>query len=252
MAGRLRQERVIGSNSDDPEEEEDDLDEEHRRLSATLREFKASPRDLEGRITIVGPEQVGTLVHRDPQSGRIQITPTLAALEGLLTEQSTDILMLDPLVELHTSEENDNTGLRAVIAAFRSLAQRHNIAVVLFHHTRKGSTTPGDPDAIRGAGAIVGAARMVFTLCVMTDEEAGSLSIPVTQRRNYFRLDSAKSNYAPGTDAEWFERIPYELKPVISPEAFQMLSDRIRRALEDVAQAAANSAKQIREVDSRQ
>lgn len=190
---------------------EDDLDEEHRRLSATLREFKASPRDLEGRITIVGPKDVGTLVHRDPQSGRIQLTATMEALEALIVENSIDILMLDPLVELHTSEENDNTGLRAVIAAFRSLAQRLNIAVVLFHHTRKGSTTPGDPDAIRGAGAIVGAARMVFTLCVMTEDEAAALSIPSTQRKNYFRLDSAKSNYAPGTDGEWFERIPYEL-----------------------------------------
>lgn len=190
---------------------EDDLFEERRRLSATLREFNAMPRDLEGNITIVGPSDVGTLVHRDPITGKIQLSDTMAALEALIVEIKPDIVMLDPLVELHTSEENDNTGLRAVIAAFRSLAQRHDISVVLFHHTRKGTTVPGDPDAIRGAGAIVGAARMVFTLCVMTDEEAAALSIPPGQRRNYFRLDSAKSNYAPTNEAEWFERIPYEL-----------------------------------------
>lgn len=190
---------------------EDDLPEERRRLSATLREFGATPRDLEGNITIVGPSDVGTLVHRDPMTGKIQLSETMAALEALIVEFKPDVVMLDPLVELHTSEENDNTGLRLVIAAFRSLAQRYDISVVLFHHTRKGTTIPGDPDAIRGAGAIVGAARMVFTLCVMTDDEAAALSIPPGQRRNYFRLDSAKSNYAPTNDAEWFERIPYEL-----------------------------------------
>ena len=53
-----------------------------------------------------------------------------------------------------SSEENDNTALRAVIAKFRELAVKHNIAVVILHHTRKGgSASPGDPDIARGASA---------------------------------------------------------------------------------------------------
>ena len=99
-------------------------------------------------------------------------TDAMDALEAMVEEFKPDVLMLDPLVELHTAEENDNTGLRAVVAHFRTLAKRHNIGLVLAHHTRKGTTMPGDPDAIRGAGSIVGAVRVAMTVCTMNEEEA--------------------------------------------------------------------------------
>ena len=101
--------------------------------------------------------------------------------------------------------------MRAVVAHFRTLAKRHNIGLVLAHHTRKGTTIPGDPDAIRGAGSIVGAVRVAMTVCTMSEEEAKALGIPDATRKHYFRVDGAKSNYAPLEGAEWFERHAYEL-----------------------------------------
>ena len=190
---------------------EDDLNEERRRLSATLRQFNATPRNLAGMFRVIGPTQVGTLLHHDPASGYTTRTEVMEAIEAQIAEFQPDVLFLDPLVELHTAEENDNTSLRAVLAAFRQLAVRCNIAVVIAHHTRKGTVTPGDPDAVRGAGAIVGAARVVYTVCSMSDEEAAKIGIPSARRRFYFRIDSAKSNYAPLDGAEWFERKPYEI-----------------------------------------
>ena len=190
---------------------EDDLHEERRRLSAALRQFNRTPFDISKNLRIVGPTDIGTLIERDQENGRMRLTDAMVELTQHINSFQPDVVFLDPLVELHTAEENDNTGLRAVLAQFRALAVRYNIALVILHHVRKGLIVPGDPDGIRGAGSIVGAGRNVFTLCVMSEEDATNLGIRKENRRNYFRIDGAKMNYAPLDDAEWFERVVHTL-----------------------------------------
>lgn len=191
---------------------EDDNIEQHRRMSATLRQFGAAPRDLGDKVVRIGPNGTGTLLRRDPISGRLAFTAAMRALETLIEEQRPDVLVLDPLVELHDAEENDNTALRAVMAKFRQLAIQYALALVLVHHARKGSgSAAGDPDSLRGASSIVGAARVVLTVLTMDEEQAAKLGIASKDRGRYFRVDGAKSNYAPLHEAEWFERIEYDL-----------------------------------------
>ena len=191
---------------------EDDANEQRRRLSATLRQFDRSPRDMEGRVMRVGPHATGTLLRRDPVTGRLSFTAAMRAIEEQIAAAKPDVIILDPLVELHDSEENDNTALRSVMAKFRAIAVEHNIAVVLLHHARKGSAGgAGDPDSLRGASSIVGAARIVLTVLTMDKDEAQTLGVPISDRNRYFRVDGAKSNYAPLQDAEWFQRVEYEL-----------------------------------------
>lgn len=189
---------------------EDDEDEQQRRYSAVLRQFDRLPRDLAGRLLRAHPETIGTLIQQDQATGRITFTDAWHELEDLLVEHKPDVLILDPLVELHTAGENDNTALRLVIAHLRAMAKRHDCAVVLIHHTRKGSLA-GDPDSLRGASAIVGACRIVLTVTPMTAEEAVSLNIASDLRKRFFRVDSAKANYSPATDADWYELCEYEL-----------------------------------------
>lgn len=189
---------------------EDDADEQRRRFSAALRQFNSGPAAIAGRVIRCGPEGVGTLLHTDPETGEFVPSKAMGELKALIAKHKPDVVVLDPLVELHDAEENDNTALRAVIAEFRTLAQQHNCAVVLVHHTRKGSLA-GDPDSLRGASSIVGAARVVLTVATMTEEEAKELGRPLDLRRRFFRVDSAKSNYAPATEADWHELVEYEL-----------------------------------------
>lgn len=188
---------------------EDDADEQRRRLSAALRPFGRYPRDLVGRVIRCGPAGVGTLIDRD-MTGQISLTPAWDALKALLIEHRPEIVILDPLVELHTAEENDNTALRLVIAHIRELAQTHDCAVILVHHTRKGAVA-GDVDSIRGAGSLVGAARAAFTVAPMSEEEAETLGISDRTRKHYVRVDSVKGNYAPAQDADWHQLQEYEL-----------------------------------------
>ncbi len=189
---------------------EDDGNEQRRRLSAILTRMGRTPTDIAGKIARISPEDTGTLITRD--AGGVQIdTNVLKEIEETIETFRPDILILDPLAELHTSEENDNTALRAVIARFRGLAAAHDIALVILHHTRKGIVEPGDADATRGASSIASAARVVLTVTGMTEPDAKAFGLPAESRKHYFRLDGGKSNYASLTDAEWFERIPYAL-----------------------------------------
>jgi RecA-family ATPase len=129
---------------------EDDDDEQRRRLSAALRQFASGPSDIAGRVLRCGPASIGTLLERDSFTGAVAFTEAWHALEALLAQERPDLVVLDPLVELHTAEENDNTALRTVIAHLRGIAQRHGCAVLLVHHTRKGAEA-GDMEGIRGA-----------------------------------------------------------------------------------------------------
>ena len=188
---------------------EDDADEQRRRLSAALRPFGRFPRDIAGKVIRCGPSGVGTLIERDAM-GQITLTAAWEGLRALLTQHRPDIVILDPLVELHTAEENDNTALRLVIAHLRELAQEFRCALILVHHTRKGATA-GDMDSIRGAGSLVGAARAAFTVTPMSEEEAEALAISGVQRRHFVRVDSVKGNYAPPQEADWHQLQEYEL-----------------------------------------
>ncbi len=191
---------------------EDDEQEQQRRYSAALKAIQKTPADIAGKVIRCGPRTIGTLFERDNNTGRIVPTKALEALEHLLMETGADALVCDPLAELHNAEENDNTAMRSVGAAFRGLAQRLGIAVLLLHHDRKGNNAPGDMDRLRGASAITGAVRVLVTLTSMSAEEAEQFGIPPEERRRHFRIDGAKSNYAVAQEAEWWKLAGYVLK----------------------------------------
>jgi RecA-family ATPase len=192
---------------------EDDQFEQRRRLSATLRQFGARPADIRDKVIRTGPSGIGTLLTRDDK-GRVHFTPAMDRLEEMIRFHKPAFLAIDPFAELHTVEENDNVAIRAIVARFRELAAKHDIAVVLAHHTRKGgATSPGDPDVARGASALIGAARVVLTLIGMSEDDARALGIPTDTkaRSTFIRLDDAKQNYAPIRDAQWFQKAAYVL-----------------------------------------
>lgn len=189
---------------------EDERDEQRMRYSAALRSYGLTPAAIRGLITRCGPNDIGTLIRHDAASGKFLFTEAWDALDAMIADKRPDVVWLDPLVELHTAEENDNTALRQVIAYCRALATRHNCAVVLVHHARKGATA-GDAEGIRGAGSIVGASRVSLTVIPMTAEEAQELGVPSEFRDLYFRVDGAKSNYARKGAPNWHMMTEYEL-----------------------------------------
>jgi hypothetical protein len=185
---------------------EDDEHEQKRRFSAMFKRLGLDASAFGDRLAILGPRGIGTLLTVARDGSVVLNTMVMDDLETFVAEFRPDVLILDPFVELHGAEENDNTAVRAVLARFRAMAHEHDMAIVLLHHSRKGYGEPGDPDTLRGASSIVGAARVVLTLTVMSKDEAKAFNLPEKSRRNYFRMDGAKSNYAPIDETEWFER----------------------------------------------
>ncbi|TLU70580.1 AAA family ATPase [Lichenicoccus roseus] len=194
---------------------EDDRDEQRRRFSASLRQFGRIPADLNGQVVRVGIERIGTLFGdrftEDGSSLGFGPLPAMKSLKKRIEQFKPDVIILDPLVELHDRDENDNTELRRVVAEFRTLAIEHDAAVVLLHHTKKGSgSAVGDADSIRGAGAIVGAGRIALTITKMSEDDAKNYGISEQSRRHYLRLDEAKANYSE-TPVDWFEKNVHQL-----------------------------------------
>ncbi len=191
---------------------EDDRDEQRRRLSAILTSHGKRPEHVATNILRVGPAGAATLLTRDPDTNEMLQTPAMTALVEAIEIHRPDVLILDPLSEMHSEEENANVAMREVVAIFRKLAKAHRLALVLVHHVRKGPVVPGDMDSGRGASSIVGAARIVLTVAAMTEDEARAFGLPPDHRKHFFRVDGAKSNYAPLAGAEWFERCQYALE----------------------------------------
>jgi len=193
---------------------EDNRDEQRRRLSAVLRQFDALAADLGGKIVRTGPNGLGTLFTWDAVRGLVINTAAMNALRTLLALRRPGLLVADPLAELHGAGENDNTALRAIIAEFRALAIEFDMAVIIVHHTRKGTVSPGDPDTARGGSAIIGAARIVLTCLVMSEEDAEAFGLPKDRKTRsfYMRLDDAKQNYTGIGDAQWYKTALYTLR----------------------------------------
>jgi hypothetical protein len=80
----------------------------------------------------------------DLNTHRLRLAATVEKLKPRL-------LLLDPLVRLHRSDENSSADISELLGYLRALQRAHDVAVVLVHHVRKsGAGQPGQ--ALRGSG----------------------------------------------------------------------------------------------------
>lgn len=182
---------------------EDDAEEMQRRLQAAL-DFHQIPRsELRGWMGVSCPKghKLAVLKNRD----RI-IGPLKAQLCDAIEQFQPDLVSLDPFIKTHSMSENDNGDMDYVCDLLVTIAVDYNIAIDSPHHVHKGTVTPGDADAGRGASGIKDAARLVYTLATMNKEEAGEFGINPDDRASYIRLDPAKINIAKHSSiATWFQ-----------------------------------------------
>lgn len=76
-------------------------------------------------------------------------------LSRAVTDQDPDLLIIDPIINFSSADENDNAEMRKLLRLVDALGARHDCAVVLVHHTRKDASS-GAFDAVRGASALRG------------------------------------------------------------------------------------------------
>jgi hypothetical protein len=64
-------------------------------------------------------------------------------LEGILARHRPDVLILDPLIEFHTSNENDTQSMNKIMRGLDAMRQKYRpLALIFIHHEGHPTTTP--------------------------------------------------------------------------------------------------------------
>lgn len=183
---------------------EDDYDEMARRMRAICTVYDLDPRAvMQGVAMLSGADYAFKIADASPPKFR---THEMAALGDFCRENEIGVILVDPVVETHDSDENNQQDMKAIMAAYRQIARDYNIAVVLAHHTPKGGERASQ-DAFRGASAIINSARIGLTLFEASADDGLKYRIPPAKLNNYVRLDDAKANLTLRSGRPtWFRR----------------------------------------------
>ena len=194
---------------------EDDREELDRRYLAAIQEFGIDQRVLRDqggeRIYVNSGTDRPLLIARRTGDGRGIAAGDLDAIIDRIRKFNIGVFIADPLVETHEGDENDNGQMAKVARMYRRIAVETNCAVLLVHHTRKadkGSARghDGDMDSGRGAGALNGVARAVWTLYTMSTVDAKAHGVSEDKRLSYLKLSMAKGNMSGPGGVWWFQR----------------------------------------------
>lgn len=188
---------------------EDPMEELHRRIAAICKHHEIPLEDIANKVFLNSGRDRRLIVAKE-LDGAVVFTPDADALMREIDRLQIRLCVLDPFVRIHQVNENSNDHIDAVAEVFGKIADRTGCAFDLVHHTRKasnGATYTGDADSARGAGSLMGAARVCHTLIGMTDKEAEKFCLKPEDRAWYVRMDDAKANMlAPAERAVWFKR----------------------------------------------
>lgn len=191
---------------------EDDKEEMQRRIAALMKVHRIDYSQIKDNFFLQsGDVQQLCIAKRDPYTKTV-IAHHKQALIDFCMENKIKALFIDPFLETHEADENDNRQISEVAKMYREVAQKANCAVCLIHHTRKeqGNSSKGhagNMDSGRGASSLVGAARIVFTLYNMDESTAKEYGVPEDEKHLYVRLDDAKGNMSLiSNQAKWYIR----------------------------------------------
>jgi hypothetical protein len=191
---------------------EDDIDEIRRRAHALIPMIADHPRLralVAKNFRIVDASSIAPLLEIT-RDGICTPTQGFRDLEATIDAFKPDLAWLDPLIELHTGDENSNAAMRAVSHSFRRLAAQYDCTIGMIHHeTKSGEGTA--LQRLRGAGALGGAIRTLWSLRPMTTEEAQEFQVADDLRDLYFRLEVGKQQYARRSGNLWFVSEDVEL-----------------------------------------
>lgn len=198
---------------------EDNMEEQSRRLVAAAKYHGITNDDLnypdvteKGSMFFLNSGEKSPLrIVKRGADGRLKADQVDIMISYLL-KYGIRWLIVDPLAETHTANENSNEEMMQVGAAYRYIAQQADCAVTLTHHTRKISGASaeghsGNMDSARGASSLLGIVRIAHTLDGMSEQEAKRTSVRDDDRRHFVVLEQAKANMsAPGQHKRYFRR----------------------------------------------
>ena len=163
---------------------EDPLEEYERRVAAIALHYDIPGDEIEQALFLdSGRDQNFVIAHEEKNGVKI-VEPMFDAIVDNIRRHGLGLVIVDPFVACHAISENDNAKLEKVTRAWAHIANETNCAVELVHHFRKSNGGEPTVDDVRGASAIVGAARSVRILAGMSQEQSDQAG--VKDRFRYF------------------------------------------------------------------
>jgi hypothetical protein len=176
---------------------EDDADEQTRRLLAVCQAYELDYDMVRSNIIIISRKHKKLrLAHA--QHGAVTMNiEDVQFIVDVIKNNGIEIFSFDPLVSLHNCNENDNGQMAEVMEIILNIGEATGCATLLMHHTPKyaGRGDKGDPNASRGAGAIITSTRIAINITTCDKEEMQKFGLTETERLQHVRVDDAKGNY---------------------------------------------------------
>jgi hypothetical protein len=199
---------------------EDPREEIERRIAAIMLHYKIHQDEISGRLSVNSGRDTDNdyLVIAETQRGATVIhLPVAKVLKAEIAKIGADVLTIDPFVSCHRLPENDNGAIDAVVKTWGEIAEETNSAVELAHHVRKPNNGSAgaefDINDARGASSLIGGARSVRVLNLMSKAEAEASGVPEKHRRAYFRCENGKANMRPASDeTDWHKFVSVSLE----------------------------------------
>lgn len=115
------------------------------------------------------PDDGRFLVISDPWKFRLDQRANVNELLGWAERIKPRILFIDPLRNCHSLDEKDSGEMVHMLQPLQQYAMQNDMALLIVHHSRKGSGEKGEPrnmtaDDMRGSSALFGMADAVLTL----------------------------------------------------------------------------------------
>jgi|GEM_PF-5116403 len=190
---------------------EDPLMEMKRKMLAYKQYYNLTTADFKGNVVLLSSSQDNdmTIAVEDTKNSLYVVDVVKQRIVEKIRAFNIKLLIIDPFVRIHSVNENDNSKIDKVVKQFSDIAKETHCAIHLIHHPPKSAARGnfrGDQFASRGAGSLMGAARLAHTLDVMNEEEAEAYGFSPVERMSLVRLDTAKSNITKWDGRGWWYR----------------------------------------------
>lgn len=195
--------RVWVWNGEDPKEELE------RRIAAACIHYGINADQLGDRLLVDSGRTLPICLVKMDKGGVSVAEPQVDELIKAIREHQIDVLVVDPFVTTHNVSENDTTGMNAVVAVWRKIADVTNCAIELVHHVSKAGAMNGDEMGIyasRGAGALIDGVRSARFLTRPSETDANLIKF-ADGKKHYFKVRDGKSNLAPGAFDTWMRMV---------------------------------------------
>ena len=236
---------------------EDPMQEMQRRVVAAMRHYGIKPEDVRGRLFVNAGRDFSLKFGIQTRDGVLPNTKLVEYLCEKIPQKQIGCCFIDPFVNAHAINENDNMAVNAIVAEIRRVADETKCAIGLVHHIRKGNGDEASIDSVRGAGSLIGAARAARVINRVSPDDAARLGIDETEARSLMRVDDGKANLAPPAAAAVYRKmegvkidngewvgvaVPYKL-----PDAFEGINGKDARAAQRIVADAHTDGEPLRE-----